>query len=186
MAIKPGSNALNPEHGRITLRTSRDGLAASAGHDLTIDVSRWSGELTVTGDLAPASLTVSVDLGSLVVRAGSGGIKPLTDKDKREIVATTQKVLSVDRHPEASFTATGFSPAADGSGGTIDGTLTLAGQTGPLGLEVRQVGPDRYVARATVRQTSFGIKPYSGFLGALKVSDPVEVEAEIILGEVAG
>jgi polyisoprenoid-binding protein YceI len=170
----------------MTLRTARDGLAAQAGHDLTIDVSQWSGELTVSTDLAPISLDVRIDLGSLVVRAGSGGIKPLTDRDKREIVATARKVLSVDRHPEALFTATGFSPATDGSGGTIDGTLTLAGQTGPLRLEVRQTGPDRFVAQATVRHSRFGIKPYSGFLGALKVSDPVEVEAEVHLAGGAG
>lgn len=174
MALSAGRHALE---GRITLRTSRDGLAAQAGHDLTIDVSQWSGELVIGADVAPAGLDARVNLGSLVVRAGTGGIKPLTDKDKREIVATARKVLSADRYPEATFAASSFSPAGDG--GTIDGTLTLAGQSGPLRLEVRQTGPEHYLATATVRQTSFGIKPYSGFLGALRVSDAVEVEADV-------
>jgi polyisoprenoid-binding protein YceI len=165
--------------GGITLRTSRDGLAAQAGHDLTIEVGRWSGEVVIGADLAPDSLEARIELGSIVVRAGTGGIKPLTDRDKREILATARKVLSADRYPEASFTASSFSPATDG--GTIDGTLTLAGQSGPLQLAVRQTGPDRYLATATVRQTSFGIKPYSGFLGALRVSDAVEVEAEVAI-----
>jgi polyisoprenoid-binding protein YceI len=174
MPLRTGHYALE---GRITLRTTRDGLAAQAGHDLTIDVGRWSGELVIGADLEPAGLDVHVDLGSLSVLAGTGGIKPLTDRDKREILATARKVMSVDRHPEASFTASGFSPAADG--GTIDGTLTLAGQSGPLRLMVRQSGPDQYLATTRVRQTSFGIKPYSGFLGALKVSDEVAVEVEV-------
>lgn len=174
MALDAGRYALE---GRLTLRTSRDGLAAQAGHDLTIDVGRWSGEVVIGSDLAPASLDATLELGSLVVRAGTGGIKPLTDRDKREIVATARKVLSADRYPEASFTASSFVPAA--GGGTIDGTLTLAGKSGPLRLEVREAGPDRYLATTTVRQTSFGIKPYSGFLGALKVSDEVAVEAEV-------
>jgi len=165
--------------GRITLRTSRDGLAAQAGHDLTIDVGRWSGELLIGADLAPASLDARLELSSLVVRAGTGGVKPLTDRDKREILATTRKVLSIDQHPEASFAASGFSRDADG--GTIDGTLTLAGQSGPLRLAVRENGPDRYLATTTVRQTSFGIKPYSGFLGALRVSDAVEIEADVAI-----
>ena len=176
MALSAGRYALE---GRITLRTSRDGLAAQAGHDLTIDVGQWSGELVVGADLAPAGLDARVELGSIVVREGTGGIKPLSDKDKREIVATARKVLSADRYPDATFTATSFSPAGDG--GAIDGTLTLAGQSRPLRLEVRPAGPERYLATTTVRQTSFGIKPYSGFLGALRVSDAVEVEADVAI-----
>ena len=176
MTVRAGRFALE---GRITLRTSRDGLAAQAGHDLTIEVSRWSGELVIGADLAPASLDARVELGSLVVQAGTGGLKPLTDRDKREIIATARKVLSVDRYPEATFTASSFSPSDDG--GTIDGTFTLAGQSGPLRLDVHQIGPDRYQATATVRQTSFGIKPYSGFLGALRVSDAVELEADVAI-----
>ncbi len=181
MALGAGRYALE---GRLTLRTSRDGLAAQAGHDLTIDVGSWSGEVVIGADLAPASLDATVELGSLVVRAGTGGIKPLSDRDKREILTTARKVLSADRYPEASFTASSFSPATDG--GTIDGTLTLAGKSGPLRLEVRQTGPDRYLATTTVRQTSFGIKPYSGFLGALKVSDEVAVDAEVGLTPASG
>jgi polyisoprenoid-binding protein YceI len=181
MALDTGQYALE---GRLTLRTSRDGLAAQAGHDLTIEVGTWSGGLVIGDDLAPASLDARVELGSLVVRAGTGGIKPLTDRDRREITATARKVLSVDRYPEATFSASSFSPAAEG--GTIDGTLTLAGRTGPLRLEVRQIEPDRYRATTTVRQTSFGIKPYSGFLGALKVSDEVIVDAEVGLTPASG
>jgi len=176
MTLRAGLFALE---GRITLRTSRDGLAAQAGHDLTIEISRWSGELVIGADLAPASLDARVELGSLVVQAGTGGIKPLTDRDKREIIATARKVLSVDRYPEATFTASSFSPSGDG--GTIDGTFTIAGQSGPLRLEVHQTSPDRYRATTSVRQTSFGIKPYSGFLGALRVSDAVELEADVAI-----
>src|SRR5262249_25451704 len=38
MAVRAGRYELT---GRITLRTSRDGLAAQAGHDLTIDIGSW-------------------------------------------------------------------------------------------------------------------------------------------------
>jgi polyisoprenoid-binding protein YceI len=181
MALHPGRYELE---GRITLRTSRDGLAAQAGHDLTIDLGSWSGGLVIGADLAPVSLDARAELGSLVVRAGTGGIKPLTDRDRREILATAGKVLSIDRYPEATFTASSFSPSGDDGG--IDGTLTLAGQSRPLRLQVRRTEPDRYVATTTVRQTSFGIKPYSGFLGALKVSDDVAVEVEVRLAPASG
>ncbi|MGO8955965.1 MAG: YceI family protein [Streptosporangiaceae bacterium] len=185
MPIHAGRHQLGAEQGRITLRTSRDGLVAQAGHDLTIDAVRWSGELVIGADLAPASLEVKVDLGALVVREGTGGIKLLSDRDKREISVTARKVLGVDRHPEATFIATGFEPSPAGSGGVITGSLSLAGQSRPQRLEVTQLAAGRYLATTTVRQTDFGIKPYSAFLGALKVADAVQVEVEVELADAA-
>jgi hypothetical protein len=108
MAIHAGRHQFGTDRGRITLRTSRDGLAASAGHDLTIEIGYWSAELVVADDLSPSSLNVTADLGSLVVVDGTGGLKPLTDRDKREIVISARKVLSVDRFPQVTFTAGAF------------------------------------------------------------------------------
>ena len=162
--------------------TLRDGLAAQAGHDLTLEPTRWAGELAVGDDLTPKSLEVRIDMGSLVVREGTGGLKPLTDRDKREIAVTARKVLAAERHPEASFTAASFEPAADG-GGVITGTLTLAGRSRPLRLRVSQDRPGDYRATTTIVQSDFGIKPYSAFLGSLKVRDRVDVRVEISLPE---
>jgi polyisoprenoid-binding protein YceI len=183
MAIHPGRHQFGTDNGRITLRTFRDGLVAQAGHDLTIDAVRWSGELVVADDLSPASLEVKVDLGALVVRDGTGGIKPLSDRDKREIAVTARKTLSADRYPEARFTASGFE--SSGGGGTITGTLVLAGQSRPQRLQVSQTAPGVYHASTTIRQTDFGIKPYSAFLGTLKVADAVEMEVDLDLSQAA-
>jgi hypothetical protein len=43
-------------------------------------------------------------------------------------------------------------------------------------------GPGRYRGTATLAQTGFGIKPYTGFFGALKLRDEVGVEFEVDLG----
>ena len=177
MALHAGRHQFGTESGRILLRTFRDGLAAQAGHDLTIEVDRWSGEFTVTGDLDPADLEVRIEMTSLIVRDGTGGLKPLTDRDRREIAVTARKVLAADRHPSATFSATKFDRGADG-GGVISGSLTLASVTQPLQLQVSQTGPDRYRATTSVRQSAFGIKPYSAFLGALRVRDAVDVEID--------
>jgi polyisoprenoid-binding protein YceI len=185
MAIHAGRHQLGTDKGRITLRTFRDGLAAQAGHDLTIDAVRWSGDLAVADDLSPSSLQVKIDLGALVVRDGTGGIKPLSDRDKREIGVTARKVLSADRYPEATFSSTSFDPAADGTGGMITGTLTLAGQSRPVRLTVTQPTADHYRATTTVRQSDFGVRPYSAFLGSLKVADAVDIDIDIDLSSAA-
>jgi polyisoprenoid-binding protein YceI len=184
MAILAGRHQFGPDNGRMTLSTYRDGLVAQAGHDLTIDAVRWSGEIVVGADLIPSSMRATVDLGALVVRAGTGGIKPLTDRDKREIAVTARKTLSADRYPEASFTATNFEPAA-GGGGVIAGTLVLAGQSRPQRLAISQTAPGVYHATTTIRQTDYGIKPYSAFLGSLKVADAVEVVIDVDLSQAA-
>jgi len=186
MAILAGRHHLDTDRGRILLTTLRQGLAASAGHDLTIELASWSGELEVGADAAPVSLEARVDLSSLVVREGTGGLKPLSDRDRREIAATARKVLSAQRHPDATFSATAFEPAGpDQGGGVITGTLTLAGRSRPLRLTVSPSGPGGYVATASVTQSEFGIKPYTGFLGALKVADAVGVRVEVTLPEAA-
>jgi polyisoprenoid-binding protein YceI len=182
MAVLAGRYQLGPDRGRIILRTFRDGLAAQAGHDLTIEATRWSGVLEVNDDLSPAGLDVSIDMGALVVREGTGGVKPLTDRDRREIAVTARKVLASDRHPEAGFAAAGFEPAA-GGGGEISGTLTIRGQSRPLRVKVTQTGDGQYHAEAKVAQSDYGIKPYTAFLGALRVRDAVEIAVDVGLSD---
>jgi polyisoprenoid-binding protein YceI len=180
MAVHAGRHELGTERESIVLHTFRDGLAAQAGHDLTIEVGRWSGVLTLNDDLSPASLDARIDMNSLIVRGGTGGLKPLTDRDRREIAVTARKTLGVDRHPEATFTATDFKLDADG-GGVITGTFTVAGTARPLQLQVSRTGPDRYHAAGSVVQSQHGIKPYSGSFGALKVRDAVDVDVDVDL-----
>jgi polyisoprenoid-binding protein YceI len=178
MAANGGRHRLGPDDGRLVLRTYRTGLAAQAGHDLQLEFTRWSGELERGDDPSAGRLKVTIDMGSLTVREGTGGVRPLTDRDRREISSTARKTLGTDRNPEATFVAEKFAPDSAG-GGTIDGTLTLNGQARPLRLQVRRVGDGHYRATASVVQSQFGIKPYSGMFGALKLRDAVDVEAEV-------
>jgi|ERR1022692_211869 polyisoprenoid-binding protein YceI len=176
MAVPAGHYRLAADAGRIVLRTSRDGLAATAGHDLTIDAPRWSGDLVVKDDGIPVSLEVRIDVGTLTVREGTGGLKPLTDRDRREIGVTMRRLLDTGQYPEAVFAATRFDPS-DG-GGVIEGEFTLHGIPRPLSLQVTETQPGTYRVTGSVVQSSYGIKPYSGFFGTLKVRDAVAVEVQ--------
>ncbi|MBO0784714.1 MAG: YceI family protein [Actinobacteria bacterium] len=176
MSVESGHYRLGPGDGRLVLRTFRDGLAARAGHDLTIEATRWSGDLTVGAGETPSALDVRIEMGSLVVREGTGGVKPLTDRDRREIAVIARKTLAADRHPEATFTADGFD--RDAGGWQVTGSLTLAGRTRPLRLRIAETRPEHYQLTASVTQSDFGIKPYTGFMGALRVRDAVDIEAE--------
>ena len=180
MALMAGRHRIGPDRNDLALRTFRDGLAATAGHDLTIEITRWSAELTIGDDGIPSALSVEIDLNSLKVTGGTGGLKPLTDRDRREIVVSAAKTLGTSRKPDATFVASGFQPGADG-GGTVTGTLSMAGAERPVQLRVLARPPAGYHVTATIVQSQFGIKPYSAFLGALRVRDAVDVEADIDL-----
>ena len=176
MAVPTGRYRLGTKSGRIVLRTYRDGLAATAGHDLIIDLPSWSGDLTVDDDKAPKALEVHIDIGALKIRDGTGGLKPLTDRDRNEIATTTRRLLGTERHPEAVFTATRFEFSGDS--GVIEGNLSLRGVSRPFRLQVAQSDLGTYRGTGTVVQSAYGIKPYTAFFGALKVRDTVDVEVE--------
>jgi YceI-like domain len=189
-----GTYELGPGDGQVLVRTGREGLAARAGHDLTIEITRWSARVTVpgaaSGGIAAATLTAELDLGALAVRLGTGGAKPLSDRDRRDIEGTARKILG--QAAQASFASSRVIPSAPAAGdpavgdpaGAIEGTLTLHGTSRPLTLQVTSPGPGNFRGSATVRQTDFGITPYSGFLGALKIRDEVAVEFDIRIKEI--
>jgi YceI-like domain len=186
VAASTGNFRLGPDTGRVVIKTSRAGLAAKAGHDLTIEVTRWSAQVDVPaeGDGGQAAATVSaeLDLGSLEVREGTGGALPLTDRDRREIKKQMGGILGGGA---ASFASSRVIPASGvaASGGAIEGTVTLNGKTQPARLQVTESGSGRYRGSATLAQTGFGIKPYTGFFGALKLRDEVVVEFEVDLSK---
>jgi YceI-like domain len=183
VAAITGKFRLGPDNGRVILRTSRAGLAALAGHDLTIEVTRWSAQVEVpdeeAGGIAAATVTAELDLGSLAVREGTGGAKPLTDRDRGEIKKTMRGIMG---DGEATFASSRI-VRVGASGGAVEGTLTINGKTRPARLQVSEPAPGRYRGTATVVQSAYGIKPYVGFFGALKLRDEVGVEFEVNLAE---
>jgi polyisoprenoid-binding protein YceI len=174
-----GTYEFGPESGRVLVKTSRQGMAAVAGHDLTLEVTDWLARVSVPGDIAGATVTADLGLGSLAVREATGGARPLTDRDRRDIEKQARKVLGDTAR--AQFTSRSVVPYAPSSAGAIEGTLTMHGVSRGLRLEIVGEEPGHYRGTATIRQTDFGITPYSGFFGALKVSDEVTVEFEVIV-----
>jgi len=174
-----GGYRLGPESGRLLVNTTRTGLGAKAGHDLTIEVTRWHGRATADpADPANSSVTVEVDVDSFEVRQGTGGVKPLTDADRAEIKKTLGEVLHTAQDPTITFRST----RVDGSAGsfTLDGELTIMGVTGPVTVQGR-VTDGRVVGGATVVQSRWGIRAYSAFFGALKLRDEVKVDFDVAL-----
>jgi polyisoprenoid-binding protein YceI len=175
MGISDGTYRVGPDTGRLLVKTTRTGLGARAGHDLTIEVTRWQADVTVdAADPGNCSVRVTAEVDSFEVRTGSGGVKPLTDADRADIRKTVrEKILNASRYPAITFAST----LVAGTPGSfsIEGDLTIAGVTKPVTVRGSVVDGQAKGA-ATIAQTRWGIKPYTAFLGALKLSDEVSIE----------
>jgi polyisoprenoid-binding protein YceI len=166
------------------VKTGRTGMGRRAGHDLVIAVARWRGAVTVVSAKPENStVLVEVDVDSFEVREGLGGVKPLTDKDRADIKRTLCDILDSQTHPQIRFNATNV--PRSGETVTVQGDLTIRGETHPVTVNA-DLADGRVRGSATVVQTRWGIKPYSAFLGALKLADEVAVEFDATLVPTGG
>ncbi|HLH66139.1 MAG TPA: YceI family protein [Solirubrobacteraceae bacterium] len=179
MTISPGTYELGPDSGTLTVRTGRVGAAARAGHDLLLRVGRWSATLELADDPAQSRVSLSADSRSLSVVEGTGGLKALDDDDRRSIAKTIDD--EVLKGTTIAFHSTSVRHDGDGRY-RVTGDLELAGATNLIAFEVT-IDPDgRLTGSATVRQSDWGMKPYSALFGTLKVADEVVVEIDARLG----
>ena len=160
---------LGPDAGTLAVKTFREGVAAKVGHDLVIEVTRW--KAVVDGK----SVTMEVDPSSLRVRESRNGLKPLSDKDRRDIHDNIEKQVLGGR-------SIAFACGAiidDASGVTAPGELTIGGITGPVSAALARTPDGRLRGTIALRQSDFGIKPYKGLMGTLRVRDEIEIVVDV-------
>jgi hypothetical protein len=172
MPIAAGTYELGPEDGTLAVRTYRTGAVAKAGHDLLLHVGDWRATVEVA-DGRPTSVALEVNGASFRVIDGTGGIQALDDSDRANIVQTIDDEIL--ERTSLAFQSNAIE--ADGNGFRVRGELTLLGTTRPLDVELSLDG-DALHASAVVKQTSWGMKPYSTLFGALKVADDVEIAVD--------
>jgi polyisoprenoid-binding protein YceI len=168
---------LAPPIAECRVLTFREGLLSSFGHDLEIAVTRF--DLRI--DEAARSVDVSFDAASLrVIRALRDGVElpdAITERDRRTIEdAIRRDVLETSTYPEIRFRSTRI---VDAEGGfDAIGRLALHGDEHEITVKLRRAD-DRYAAEVRLHQLDFGIRPYSAFLGAMKVKQDVLVRMSL-------
>ena len=174
--LQAGTYVLGPADGTLSVRTGRTGAAAKAGHNLLFHVTSWEARLVVRADATDSSLELDVDATSLHVIEGTGGMQSLGDDDKANIEQTVDE--EVLKRQAITFRSTKVQPRAGGGGLSVQGDLTLLGKSRALSFDVAVAEGGALSAVAIVKQSDWGMKPYSALFGALKVVDEVEVGIE--------
>jgi len=173
MPIAEGHHRFGPDNAELTVHTSRTGAAARAGHDLVMTVTAWEATLEVGKDPGVAALHLDADGTSLRVLDGAGGVHTLSDDDRASIVSSIDD--DVLKRGAIRFRSRTAQVTGGGDRVSVQGDLELAGRTHPLTFELAVDETGRLIGTAVVRQTDWGIRPYSILFGALKVADEVEV-----------
>jgi polyisoprenoid-binding protein YceI len=183
MAPSSGTYQIGPNDGTLTVRTRKAGVGAKLAHDLVLEAKSWSGKVIFDADDPTASNgEVTVQPSSLEVIDSSGGVKALSENDRKEIAKNiNDKALQTKKYPDVTFRTTAVT--GGGSSYTVEGELTITGKTKPTSLDV-SIDGTQVVVRGRVVQTEFGVKPYSAMLGALKIDDAVEIEGKFTLPSV--
>ena len=173
MSITPGTYELGPHNATLHVETRRGGAAAKAGHDLTIEVTAWKGTLQVGEKPSEGAVMLHADGSSLRVRQGRGGMQKLEEDDKQNIEQTIDD--EVLRSTSIDFRSTTVEGDPETGSLLVRGELEFAGRTNPIEFKLMPGDDGHITGRATVKQSDWGIKPYSALFGALKVADEVEV-----------
>jgi polyisoprenoid-binding protein YceI len=167
--------SLDGSHGELLIRTGVAGRAAQLGHRLTIAMRSWEATIQWDSD-EPVSAELTVDVGSLEVVRGEGGLTPLSGPEKILVRTNALRSLGARRFPRITYAAETIDKTDDGY--RLTGALTIHGKTRAHTVDVRADDLDGswwLSSETTVRQSEFGIKPYSQLLGSLKVADDVTV-----------
>jgi polyisoprenoid-binding protein YceI len=166
---------LNPDDGELLVHTTVAGRAAKMGHRLTIAMKRWQATVQWSGG-EPVSAQLTVDVDSLEVLRGDGGLTPLSGPEKILVRSNALRQLGAGRFPQICFDADAIEQSQDGY--RLAGTLQIRGNTRDQVIDLRteDLGDAwRLSTQAIVRQSEFGVKPYSLVMGSLKVADDVTV-----------
>ncbi|HJY85820.1 MAG TPA: YceI family protein [Candidatus Acidoferrales bacterium] len=166
-------HAVDVAHSVLKIKVFKSGLFSAFGHDHEIVAPISEGFVETSEN---ASVEVRVDARQLRV------LDPDLPADKRAQVQKTMEgpeVLDSARFPEIRFRSSSVGKKGR-DGWTVNGDLTLHGQTHPIAVEVN-LQDGHYRGSAKLKQRDFGMKPVSVAGGTVKVKDEVKITFDLVL-----
>lgn len=173
---------MEPGRSRIIVKAFVTGLLSAFGHNPTIAIRKFEGDVGFSPD-APekSSLNMRIKADSLEVT------DDVSDKDRREMERQMrEEVLEAGRYPEIVFESDSVSvePVMISQyRAKILGKLTLRGITRNCEISAQLiVSPDTLRANGEfpMRQSDFNIKPVTAVGGTIKLKDELKFSFDIV------
>jgi polyisoprenoid-binding protein YceI len=173
---------INTSDGRFTVQAYATGVLSAFGHNPTIAIRDYEGEVQVADEsFDKASL-------SLVVQMSAMEVLDDMKKDDRQKLEDEmyQKVLEVKRFPTATFTSKAITVQNIGNGlfqAHVVGELTFHGVKRNHLFDARvtsMAASMRISGEFSIRQSDYGIKAFSVAGGALRLKDDLKFKFELV------
>lgn len=170
MVPEPVVYTILPAGSLLQVHTYKAGILGGLGHEHDIRAHAYTGSVvydTQDPSRSRVSLTVPTESLLVVIADDSSDIPEIT-------AAMRQEVLHVDRFPEISFASTEVT--VRDSTLHLRGNLTMVGVTRPVEMDLAfRATPEilQVDGSFTIKQTDFGIRPYSTALGTVKVKNEI-------------
>jgi polyisoprenoid-binding protein YceI len=173
-----------PSESSFWVFAGKAGLFSALAHDHEIGVKSFSGKVTIPqAGASGGSLEMDIDAKSLAVLD-----KKVSEEDRKKIFDSMHnEVIESAKHPKITFRSVSVSDVkqtgADSYSFTLNGDLTLHGVTKRVAIPVNAtITPQqlRATGRYPLKQTDYGIKPYSAAGGTIKVKNEVVVNFNIV------
>jgi polyisoprenoid-binding protein YceI len=173
---------IDPSASRFTVQAFATGLLSAFGHNPTIGIRDYDGEIQFVPDTyEEAFVRVTVRTNTMEV------LDEMKSDDRKKLEqAMYGQVLEVERFPTATFTSKQVTVQKLGSdlcSAHVIGELSFHGVTQNLPLDARITNMGsmmRISGDFSLRQSDYGIKPVSFAGGALKLKDELKFKFEIV------
>lgn len=179
---------LAPADSTFTVQAFAEGLFSAFGHDPVIYIKSFSGGVQFVPDtFANASLQLTIDPNSLVVGP------EVKEKDRLEIEQTMRReVLETGKYKEIVFTSNNIAVTRIAAGRyrvRVIGDLSLHGVTQKNLWITAETSLSDNSLRArgdfSIKQTDFGIKPYSAAGGTIRLKNELKFSFEVAAKKVS-
>jgi hypothetical protein len=157
----------------------REGAFSALGHDLKLQVTDFTVEIGEDLAIRASCRTDSVRVVGVLRNGDANSVdeRQPSPSDRQSIERNVaQDILEAERYKQASFRSTKVEAAGDGY--NVVGLLDLHGVVKEVRFTAQRKG-GRAVARITLNQPDFRIKPFRAMMGALRVKPEVLLEVSV-------
>ncbi len=180
---KTSAYAINLSESQVTATLTQEGFISRRYPSHRVEVKNFSGKIGVS-EKDETQVEVEVEAESKSLTNVDQGMSEFERKEFHSVV--NNHVLESDKFPKIKFVSVSISDAqksGETRSFTLNGDLTLRDVTKRVSFPVTvTITKDqlRATGEAKFKQTDFGIKPYSGKLGMIKVGDEVKINFAIV------
>lgn len=172
---------IDGEKSMFTVRAFATGMLSAFGHNPTISIPNFEGEILLNPEAVEQS-----SLRLVIHSASLNDTDDISEKDRNEINrAMHQEVLESDSYPDIAYECSSLTANKTGEGQywvTLNGKLALHGVTRAQPVSARvSLNADtlRAAGDFSVRQSDYDIKPVSAVGGTIKLKDELKLSFDI-------